>query len=250
MSNTMISRGSRGVCAILQEVSCAFKRNYAKMEVAPLQKALLQELCILVDEQDKPVGEATKEYSHRVAQDGSIPLHRAFSVFLFNNNGDLLVQKRSPTKITFPEMYTNTCCSHPSAKNPGEAEEDNALGIKKAARRRLADELGIPVSEVQPTDFNYLTRIHYYASSDGYWGEHEIDYILFLQKDKVSLDPNPDEVSEIRWVPRDQIEKFVKEINAPLTPWFKLILNNKLLYWWDNLKDLDKLQDHSTIHRF
>lgn len=124
--------------------------------------------------------------------------------------------------------------------------EKDATGIRRAAVRRLSYELGIPRTEIQPAELFYLTRIHYKAVSDSRWGEHEIDYMLFLQKD-VTIDPNPDEVSEVRWVPRSEIENFVKTVQSPLTPWFRLILKHKLLHWWDNLETLDKMQDADNI---
>ncbi|KAJ8672923.1 hypothetical protein QAD02_004184 [Eretmocerus hayati] len=242
---------------VLRRMSTALKdeflavRSYStNMQIAPLQRTALEEKCILVDQFDKPIGEATKEHCHKIAKDGSIPLHRAFSVFLFNMQGDLLIQRRSKTKITFPGYYTNTCCSHPLADIEGESEESHALGIRRAAVRRLGYELGIPSKEIEPEDFHYLTRIHYQAAGDQIWGEHEIDYVLFLLIDKVTLDPNPDEVSETKWISKKGVDDFVKSINSPLTPWFKLILESQLMVWWDNLKSLHKFQDHTKIHRF
>lgn len=132
------------------------------------------------------------------------------------------------------------------AENPNEMEEKNAMGVRKAAIRRLGYELGVPSTEIKPSDFFYLTRIYYEAVSDQRWGEHEIDYVLFLQKDKITINPNPDEVSEIQWVSRSEIEDFVK-IAEPLTPWFRLIFRDKLLPWWDNLHDLKKIQDLENI---
>lgn len=85
---------------------------------------------------------------------------------------------------------------------------------------------------------------------NGYWGEHEIDYVLFMQKDNITLSPNPDEVSELRWVSKSEINDFVKNLTLPLSPWFKLILKHKLPLWWDNLDALEKVQDHDTIQRF
>lgn len=239
-----------GVNVILHKVSRAVRSFCSKMQLAPVQEAALQELCILIDKDDKPVGSASKRYCHRVDSDGNIPLHRAFSIFLFNGKGDLLLQKRSQTKVTFPGYYTNTCCSHPLAEIPEEMIEQNQFGVRRAAQRRLAYELGVPLTQALPSDFCYLTRIHYYDKGDSYWGEHEIDYILFLQKNEVTLDPNPDEVSEIRWVPRAYIHDFLKNIDSPLTPWFDLILKHKLLFWWDNLHALHKVQDYSMIQRF
>ncbi|XP_017880337.1 isopentenyl-diphosphate Delta-isomerase 1 [Ceratina calcarata] len=224
-------------------------RMVASAQAAPLQEQALEERCILVDQADRPLGEASKRDCHRVNDQGQVLLHRAFSVFLFNSKGELLLQKRSANKITFPSHYTNTCCSHPLAEIPDETEEDEALGIRRAARRRLSYELGIPKSEILPSDFFYLTRIHYHATN-GCWGEHEIDYVLFMQKDSLTLDPNPDEVSELSWVSQDQINEFVKNLDSPLSPWFKLILKHRLPDWWSNLSALEEMKDHNTIQRF
>ena len=78
-------------------------------------------------------------------------LHRAFSVFLFNANNELLLQQRSDSKITFPGHYTNTCCSHP-LNTPGELDETNAIGVKRAAQRKLYHELGILPEQVRQTN--------------------------------------------------------------------------------------------------
>ena len=102
-------------------------------------------------------------------------LHRAFSVFLFDSKNRLLLQQRASEKITFPDMWTNTCCSHPLGV-PGEtgADLDTAVaGVKRAAQRKLDQELGIKKEQVPLDNFQFLTRIHYLAPSDGKWGEHE-----------------------------------------------------------------------------
>jgi isopentenyl-diphosphate delta-isomerase len=104
-------------------------------------------------------------------------LHRAFSVFLFRpSDGRLLLQKRADEKITFPSMWTNTCCSHPLSTRI-EREEKGEMGVRRAALRKLPHELGVPEGAMQEEDFVYLTRIHYLApsdqGSDGVWGEHE-----------------------------------------------------------------------------
>lgn len=102
-------------------------------------------------------------------------LHRAFSVFLFDTKNRLLLQQRATEKITFPDMWTNTCCSHPLGV-PGEtgATLDTAVqGVRRAAQRKLDQELGIKAAQVPLDKFQFLTRIHYKAPSDGKWGEHE-----------------------------------------------------------------------------
>lgn len=105
-------------------------------------------------------------------------LHRAFSVFLFRpTDGALLLQKRADEKITFPSMWTNTCCSHPLSTSL-EREEKGELGVRRAAIRKLPHELGVPEGALEEGDFTYLTKIHYLApcdedDEDGIWGEHE-----------------------------------------------------------------------------
>ena len=102
-------------------------------------------------------------------------LHRAFSVFLFDSQNQLLLQQRAAEKITFPGMWTNTCCSHPLGL-PGETGDslDAAVqGVRRAAQRKLDQELGIKKAQVPLEKFRFLTRIHYMAPSDGKWGEHE-----------------------------------------------------------------------------
>lgn len=138
-------------------------------------------------------------------------LHRAFSVFLFNRKGELLLQQRSAEKITFPEMYTNTCCSHPLAV-ASEKDVDDGRGVKKAAQRKLEHELGISPDQIPWEEIRFLTRIHYKAPSDGRWGEHEIDYILFLQKD-VDLNPNVNEVKSTRYVTPDVLRTMLGTVD-------------------------------------
>ena len=108
-------------------------------------------------------------------------LHRAFSVFLFNDKNELLLQQRASEKITFPDMWTNTCCSHPLGI-PGETGsnlQDSIEGVKRAAQRKLDHELGIKKEQVPLENFRFLTRIHYKAPSDGKWGEHESELAFF-----------------------------------------------------------------------
>ena len=152
----------------------------------------MDEVCIVLDNDDNPVGSASKKVCgfpiyirerelglHYVGHmmkniDGGL-LHRAFSVFLFDSQNRLLLQKRASEKITFPEMWTNTCCSHPLGI-PGETGselEEAVQGVRRAAQRKLDQELNIKVSQVPLDQFRFLTRIHYKAPSDGKWGEHE-----------------------------------------------------------------------------
>lgn len=220
----------------------------ATSHLDPVQVSLLKEHCIVVDESDRPVKAETKENCHLVENIKQGLLHRAFSVFLFNTEGELLLQQRSDAKITFPGFFTNTCCSHP-LHNEEEMDEFEALGVRKAAQRRLFQELGIKKEEVPLDAFQYLTRIHYMAPYNDVWGEHEVDYILVVQKD-VQVVPNPNEVKSYCYVSRSQLKEFLGSLNAPITPWFKLIVDNLLFKWWENLNNLDKMTDHKSIHKF
>ncbi|CAN7940216.1 unnamed protein product, partial [Ixodes hexagonus] len=175
----------------------------------PTQVQLLEEKCILVDEQDRVLGSGSKKDCHLMTNINKGLLHRAFSIFLFNSKDELLLQQRSDAKITFPGRFTNTCCSHPLYV-PDELEETDATGVKRAAQRRLFIELGIDPKEVPLDSIRYLTRILYKAPSDSVWGENEVDYILFVQKD-VRVKPNPNEVKESLYLAREDMLPFISE---------------------------------------
>ncbi|GAA5949013.1 hypothetical protein JCM3765_003983 [Sporobolomyces pararoseus] len=208
---------------------------------------LMEERLILLDNDDNAIGEGSKKDCHLIPppsspseERGRSPLHRAFSVFIFHpETGKLLLQRRADEKITFPKMWTNTCCSHPLTSF-GEMEEPNQIGVRRAAARKLEHELGIPKT-YELSDFSYLTRIHYYAKSDEIWAEHEIDYILFL-----TLAPeftiNPNEVSATKWLSKQELIEFFKDPESTFTPWFKLIAESFLYKWWDALLDSRKSQ--------
>ncbi|XP_070584941.1 isopentenyl-diphosphate Delta-isomerase 1 isoform X1 [Erythrolamprus reginae] len=219
-------------------------------ELDEQQVQLLAEMCILIDENDKRIGSDTKKNCHLNENIDKGLLHRAFSVFLFNTENKLLLQQRSDAKITFPDCFTNTCCSHPLSTSL-ELEENNALGIRRAAQRRLKAELGIPLDQVTPEEIFYLTRIHYKAQSNGTWGEHEIDYILFLQKN-VTLDPDPNEIKSFCYVTQEELRELLEKASRneiKITPWFRLIAETFLFKWWDNLNNLKRYVDHDKIHR-
>ncbi|CAL8293407.1 unnamed protein product [Lota lota] len=214
------------------------------------QVQLLEEMCILIDENDCKIGADTKKNCHLNANIDKGLLHRAFSVFIFNSEEKLLLQQRSDAKITFPGCYTNTCCSHP-LHIASEMEEKEAIGVRNAAQRRLQAELGIPIEQVTPEEMTYLTRIHYKAQSDGVWGEHEIDYILFLQKE-VDLSPDPNEIQSHCYVTKEELKDMLeraKRNELSVTPWFLLIAETFLFKWWDNLQNLKQFMDHDHIHR-
>jgi len=168
-----------------------------------------EERIIAVTFDDKPIKAISKRSGH-LNQKGP-PLHRAFSVFLFDTQGRLLLQKRAAAKITFPSTWTNTCCSHPlwNEQELGDDVQDPVLGCKRAAIRKLEHELGIPSSSLAPSDLTYMNRIHYISDSDPEWGEHEIDYIFLIRKD-VESNPNLNEVSETRYVKPSELKGMMR----------------------------------------
>jgi len=218
------------------------------------QVKLMKEECILIDNDDHIIGSASKKACHLVENIDRGMLHRAFSVFLFNEQGKLLLQQRSSEKITFPDHWTNTCCSHP-LNFAAELDETESIGVRRAAQRKLQHELGIKPHEVPLDSFQYLTRIHYRANNvpyDGIWAEHEIDYILFVKRD-VTVEPNINEVKSHRYVTqaelKDILDKSTSDGGLLVTPWFRLIVDNFLWKWWNNLDDLSSSRDPNTIHR-
>ncbi|OMJ15581.1 Isopentenyl-diphosphate Delta-isomerase 1 [Smittium culicis] len=228
------------------------ERNNSKYDQDQIE--MMKERCILVDENDNCIGSADKWDCHRITEQSEGKLHRAFSVFLFDEQGRLLLQQRSAEKITFPNHYTNTCCSHP-LNFKEELETKDQLGVRNAAKRKLNHELGIPLDQINIDQFKYLTRIHYKSASDDKWVEHEIDYILFL-KAKVDLNINPNEVRSYKYVSENDLKQLFKDsetasLSEPIliTPWFKIIYNNFLSSWWSNLDKIESLKADDKIHK-
>lgn len=222
----------------------------------PLQVMMMEERCILVDHKDKVIGHDSKKNCHLNTNIRKGLLHRAFSVFLFNTDGKLLLQQRSADKITFPLTWTNTCCSHP-LHVLGELEEEGEIGVKRAAQRKLHQELGIPPEDVPLDAFHCVSRIHYSAESNKVWGEHEVDYILIIQCN-ARVEINPNEVASTQYVSHAELAALINDPNILLTPWFRLITTGSagnaikdglLDKWWSSLDRIADLRD-MTIQRF
>ncbi|MBI5347324.1 MAG: isopentenyl-diphosphate Delta-isomerase [Candidatus Aenigmarchaeota archaeon] len=162
---------------------------------------------ILVDSKDNEVGYEEKEKCHITPT----KLHRAFSVFIFNSKGQMLIQKRSSKKNTWPGFWTNTCCSHP---RKGEQLED-------AVVRRLKEELGISCA------LEEIFKFEYKADYDKKWGENEVDHVFVGTYDG-PIKPNKAEVEAFRFVDVDQLKKDVKNNPGKYTPWFKTALEKVL----------------------
>lgn len=156
---------------------------------------------ILVDADDKQTGFLSKAECH----DGGGVLHRAFSLFLFNQQGELLLQQRSAKKRLWPGFWSNSCCSHPRR---GES-------MLVATQRRLRDELNIEAS------LEFVYKFSYQAEFDDSSSENELCHVYFGRVDD-RVRPNENEIDAVRFAaPQDLAREFVA-IPANFTPWFKL----------------------------
>ena len=162
---------------------------------------MTEEQVILVDENDNPIGLMPKMEAHEKAL-----LHRAFSVFVFNDNNELMIQQRAMHKYHSPGLWTNTCCSH---QREGESNIE-------AGMRRLQEEMGFV------TDLEETTSFIYKAPFDNGLTEHEYDHILIgYFNDKPNT--NEDEVAAWKWMTLDDVKEDIKNQPELYTAWFKII---------------------------
>jgi len=160
----------------------------------------MDEQVILVDEKDNPIGIMEKMEAHRKGA-----LHRAFSVFIFNSQGELLLQQRAFNKYHSGGLWTNTCCSHPS---PKERTID-------AAHRRLREEMGMSC------DLTHSFQFQYKAEFENGLIEHEVDHVFFGLSDSLPI-PNPNEVESYQYKTLIDIQKDLHQNPRQFTPWFKV----------------------------
>lgn len=184
------------------------------------QAQMMDEMCILVDSENQVIGAKSKLDCHH--DEGF--LHRAFSVLLFDREGRLLVQRRSPEKITFPGIWANSCCSHPLDI---EGENGNDLdGAINAAIRKLEQELGIPAEISKEWDFHNVGVLEYSCRWNSEWIEREMDYVISVVAD-VQVKPNENEIVETLWLSSDEVEEMMSGTGVwsdrTVAPWFKLI---------------------------
>lgn len=168
----------------------------------------MQENVILVNENDIQIGEMEKIKAH---EEGL--LHRAFSVFIFNSKGELLLQQRAFDKYHSGGKWTNTCCSHP---RPNELTSN-------AANRRLMEEMNLSC------DLNYEFGFTYKAEFENGLIEHEYDHVYFGTTDDLPL-PNKDEVADWKYVQIATLEDDITTNPDSYTPWFKICFNRMLDY--------------------
>ncbi|XP_004617485.3 isopentenyl-diphosphate delta-isomerase 2 [Sorex araneus] len=207
------------------------------------------EMCIVIDKNDRIIGAETKRNCHLRENIDKGLLHRGFSVLIFNTDNELLVQQRSDAKYTFPGHFSDSCSSHP-LYIPEEMEDTDALGMRRAALRRLQAELGIPPEQICLQDIVFMTHFYHHSPSDEVWGDHEVAYILLVRKN-LTVDPDPREVKSYRYLSREQVAELLDRAargQERVTPWFQTIVEDHLSHWWDHLEDVSSFVEADTIH--
>jgi isopentenyl-diphosphate Delta-isomerase len=162
-----------------------------------------EEQVILVNEQDEPIGLMGKMEAHEKAV-----LHRAFSVFVLNDQHEVMLQQRAAHKYHSPLLWTNTCCSHQRA---GETNIE-------AGTRRLSEEMGFT------TELKELFHFIYKAPFDNGLTEHELDHVMVGRYNGVP-EINPEEVASWKWMSIEDIKSDMKSHPEAYTVWFKIIFD-------------------------
>tara|TARA_B110000196_G_scaffold63837_2_gene53619 strand:- start:2703 stop:3239 length:537 start_codon:yes stop_codon:yes gene_type:complete len=168
------------------------------------------EMVVLVNEQDHQIGLMKKIEAHEKGL-----LHRAFSIFILNDDNELLLQKRALNKYHSPGLWTNTCCSHP---------RDNE-DVLNAGNRRLVEEMGFK-TELKP----FLSFV-YKVKFDNGLTEHEFDHVLIGKYNKEPL-INHEEVCDWKWIDLDKLNIDIINNSENYTVWFKIIFKR----YYDKIK--------------
>jgi isopentenyl-diphosphate Delta-isomerase len=175
------------------------------------------ERLILVDDADTILGYKSKAECHN----GQGILHRAFSIFIFNDKGELLLQQRAEGKRLWPMIWSNSCCSHP---REGESYE-------YATARRLEEELGLA------TKLAYLYKFKYHATWKDEGSEFELCSV-YIGKSSDTPKVNPTEIAEWKFIGREELNKEL-EVNADAySPWFKMEWQEIQEKYWDRVEQL------------
>ena len=161
------------------------------------------EKVILVDENDNETGTEEKLAAHKAGR-----LHRAFSIFVFNSRGEMLLQRRALDKYHTAGLWSNTCCSHP---RPGEP-------IEEAVHRKLIQEMGFDCTLSRKFSFIYKVKF-----VDGLW-EHEFDHV-FVGIFNGKPVPNREEVMQWKWVKVADLKKDMEKNPDNYTPWLKIAID-------------------------
>lgn len=170
---------------------------------------MAEQQVIMVDEHDEPVGLMEKMEAHRNGI-----LHRAFSIFIFDGKGRMLLQQRAPQKYHGGGLWTNACCSHPYP-------EEN---VEHAAGRRLQEEMGIQ------TPLEKIFHFTYYAKVENNLIEHEFDHV-FAGSFEGEIHPNADEVADYTYLELWEVKRDLEMRPERFTSWFKIAFP-RIEEWW------------------
>jgi len=187
-------------CVAIKGGSCLPEIRLLKISTLYLRN--MESQVILVNEQDEAIGVMEKMEAHRKGL-----LHRAFSVFVLNDAGEMLIHQRALGKYHSGGLWTNACCSHP---RPGES-------VEAAAHRRLFEEMGFDCPLTQLFQFTYRTPF-----TNGLI-EHEYDHVLYGTYNG-AVNPDPAEVNDFRYMSITAITRLLEEQPDQFTSWFQLAL--------------------------
>ena len=168
--------------------------------LAPGDTPAAGECLILVDEADREVGHASRTRCH----EGTGLLHRAFSLFVFNERGEVLIQQRAEGKRLWPLFWSNSCCSHPR----------RAETMDSAVQRRLHEELGLTCP------LHFLFKFKYQAQFDGAGAEHELCSVFIGRCSAPAVRANRAEIAAWRWIAPEALDAQMAAGAARFTPWF------------------------------
>ena len=182
---------------------------------------MVDEQLILVDEKNRALGTAGKDAVHRAGL-----LHRAFSIFLVDDRGRILLQQRHPQKYHSGGLWANSCCGHP---RPGER-------TLSAARRRLGEELGV----MSPLSFGFFSR--YRADLEHGMQENEFVYVYFGPL-RSAPDPNPIEIAQVEFASAGDLSRRIKREPESFTFWLKH-------YFQNHLDDIARLASETSRARY
>jgi isopentenyl-diphosphate delta-isomerase len=183
------------------------------------------DILVLVNEQDKILGYEEKIKAHL----GEGKKHRAFSIFIFDNSGKLLIQKRASEKMLWPSFWANTCCSHP---RKDESYED-------ASKRRLKEEIGIEAK------LEYKYKFSYKAKYKDIGSESELCSVFFGEHKGDEIKPNSEEIEEWKWIGVEELKQDIKNHPEIYAPWFKMEMERIEKGIWGSKRDnrIIKIQD-------
>lgn len=176
------------------------------------------ESLILVDEDDNRIGTLSKGECH----DGDGILHRAFSIFLFDDAGRLLIQQRAGDKRLWPLYWANSCCSHPRS-----GEE-----MAEATMRRMHEELGAS------SHLHFIYKFQYQALYDDVGAENELCWVYVGRANADEIQPNPSELDDWRYLAPEQVDALVSDDSADVAPWFRMEWRELRREHWPRVEQL------------